>query len=149
MADRPEPSSARQVTDDEEIRVLICGSRTWRDAFPIRAVLRQYADVGQTVVINGAAKWADSLADFYARSMSLEVEAYPADWSQYGKRAGYVRNSQMLTEGKPDVVWAFVDKPLAESRGTKMMVDIARKGGVPCYVVEAISPPTPDERNNS
>ena len=133
------------MTDDAALRVLICGSRTWRDAFPIQAVLQRYYTIGPFMLIHGAAKGADSLADFWGRKLSIEIEAFPADWS-IGKRAGYVRNSQMLTEGKPDVVWAFVDKPLAESMGTAMMVDIARKGGVPCYVVEAISPPTPDER---
>lgn len=121
----------------EGIRVLICGSRTWRDSGPIQAILRQYAAAGETTVIHGAARGADSLAGFYARSLRMEVVEFPADWSM-GKRAGYVRNNQMLIEGKPDVVWAFVDKPLTESKGTKMMVDIARTAGVPCYVVESV-----------
>lgn len=133
------------MMDDEAIRVLICGSRTWNDGGPIQAIVRQYAAVGPAVIIHGAAPGADSQADLHARQAGLEAMPFPADWAQYGKRAGFLRNTQMLSEGKPDVVWAFVDKPLAESRGTAMMVDIARKGGVPCYVVEAIIPSTPDE----
>ncbi len=42
----------------------------------------------------------------------------------------------MLDEGKPDVVVAFVDKPLAESKGTKMMVDLAVQAGVHAYVIQ-------------
>lgn len=112
----------------EPLRVLICGSRTFDDArLMCEQVMR--LPMGATV-IHGGAKGADSLADFYAREMRLDVEVYPADWKQYGKRAGYLRNVQMLQEGKPDLVLAFVDKPLSESRGTAMMVGLAMKADV-------------------
>jgi hypothetical protein len=52
----------------------------------------------------------------------------------------------MLDEGKPDVVWAFVDKPLAESRGTADMVRRAKKAGVPVFVTEYIAPSAFDEQ---
>ena len=113
-------------------RVLICGSRTFDDAHLMcEHVMR--LPMG-TTVIHGGAKGADALADLYAREMRLGVEVYPADWKQYGKRAGYLRNAQMLDEGKPDLVLAFVDKPLSESRGTAMMVALAMKAGVPTAV---------------
>jgi hypothetical protein len=76
------------------------------------------------------------LAQGWSTANDVPVLAFAANWTKYGKRAGFLRNTQMLEEGKPDVVWAFVDKDLSESKGTKMMVDIARKGGVPCYVVQ-------------
>lgn len=92
------------------------------------------------VVIHGKAPGADVYADKWAKSVGHEPLVFPADWDVEPRRAGYIRNQQMLDEGKPDVVWAFVNKPLEDSDGTKMMVDIACTGGVPCYVVERISP---------
>jgi hypothetical protein len=41
----------------------------------------------------------------------------------------------MLDKGKPDVVWAFVSKPLEESRGTHDMVKRAKAADIPVYVV--------------
>ena len=118
-------------------RVLICGSRTFSSRDAIEEVVASLTP--GTVVINGAAPGADSLGAACARLAGLEVETYSADWKRYGKRAGFIRNTQMLKEGKPDVVYAFVDKPLTESRGTAMMVKIAQDAGVPVTVIERLS----------
>jgi hypothetical protein len=134
--------SANHSGEFAPFRVLVCGSRTFRDGTLVEALLSSL-DGGSTV-IHGAAKGADSLADFHARRIGLAVDDYPADWDRYGKRAGYVRNQQMLDEGKPNVVYAFVDKPLAESKGTAMMVDIAHRAGVPVVIVQALWPPHMD-----
>lgn len=126
----------------ESVRVLVCGSRTVvsQDAVTLVLddVLRQH---GNILIIHGAARGADMLADKWAQANGVPVMAFAANWTKYGKRAGFLRNTQMLEEGRPDVVWAFVDKPLEESKGTKMMVDIARKAGVHCEVVEVVPPP--------
>lgn len=94
-------------------------------------------DDGGMTLIHGAARGADALADEWAvqdgDSEGLTVEAYPAAWDKYGKRAGYIRNQQMLDEGDPDIVVAF--RSAGESRGTDIMIDLAREAGVPTYVV--------------
>ncbi len=129
------------------MRVLVCGSRTFQDRAHLEAVLHGLCyvyygnwvfgeDDKEFIVIQGGARGADELADQWADSVRTEVLEFPADWDRYGKRAGYVRNQQMLDEGQPDLVVAFVDKPLPESRGTAMMVDIARKAGIKTIVVE-------------
>lgn len=119
-------------------RVLVCGSRTFREGSLVEMALRSLS--GDNLIIHGAAKGADSLAGWHAQSLGHHVAEYPADWDQYGKRAGYVRNQQMLDEGKPDLVFAFVDKPLSESKGTAMMVDLAHRAGLPVVVVQYIAP---------
>lgn len=124
------------------MRVLVCGSRTFTDERIIRlalfgAVAEAHALLGDLDVIHGGAQGADALAHQVAVNDLLDVEEYPADWDTHGKAAGPIRNQQMLDEGKPDLVLAFVDKPLAESRGTADMVRRARAAGVPTYVVEA------------
>lgn len=142
------------------MRVLVCGSRTFNDRGIIDSVLSgvyQVATVGYLVVdmegftlIEGGARGADSLAGQWATSPfhghnehpdhpPFEHLAFPADWKKHGRAAGFIRNQRMLDEGKPDMVVAFVDKPLAESRGTADMVRRARAAGLPVYVVEKMS----------
>lgn len=118
------------------MRILVCGSRDWTDAFAINCVLNGYLSDGDAfTVISGMANGADSIAAEWARLNEQELLEFPAQWEMYGKSAGPVRNRAMLNNGKPDFVWAF--KTHAESRGTNHMVNIARRAGVRTYVVEA------------
>lgn len=109
------------------MRILICGSRNWKDESAIRILLENMPS--NTVVIHGACRGADMIADRLARRMGFKVEVYPADWDRYPKAAGPIRNIRMLTHGKPDRVYAFTDN-LSASKGTSHMVEIARKAGV-------------------
>lgn len=122
----------------EGFRVLVCGSRTFANG-PLIGTMLSGVSEGSTV-IHGAAKGADTHAAVWAEKLGFDIEAYPADWKKYGKRAGFLRNERMLVEGKPDVVMAFVDKPLTDSIGTKMMVRLAQEANLPVYVVEFIAP---------
>jgi hypothetical protein len=58
---------------------------------------------------------------------------FPADWGTFGKRAGPIRNKQMLEEGKPDLVIAFWD---GNSPGTKNMIDQAQAKGISVKVIK-------------
>lgn len=110
--------------------MLICGSRTWSDPDPIdRLLARLTAD---TVVVHGAAPGADSLAESLAHARGLAVEAHPADWATYGRRAGPIRNAAMLASGIDRVV-AF--RMPGASRGTDHMVRIAQAAGIPTEVI--------------
>ena len=64
-----------------------------------------------------------------------DVRAFPAKWNEHGKAAGPIRNQQMLTEGKPDLVIAFNDY-LPNSKGTLDMVTRARRAGVAIEIIE-------------
>lgn len=87
------------------------------------------------VIIEGGAKGVDTAAAEFAVVHWTGLEEYQADWKKYGKRAGYIRNKEMLDKGKPDVVIAFPG-----GQGTKNMVELARKAGVP--VIEVTYEPT-------
>ena len=114
-------------------RVLVCGSRDFYNAKMIREVLKTLPR--DTVIIEGEARGADTHARIEGECLGFQIEKYPAQWDKYGKRAGYLRNQQMLDEGKPDEVIAFCSKAtLEESRGTAMMVRIARDAGIPTRV---------------
>lgn len=124
------------------MRILVCGGRDFGIKIPdyqfIQKCLEMICDAmsehytqgrlwfpTDITIIHGCANGADSAASDYAISNDCQEERYPADWDKYGKSAGYRRNAQMLSEGKPDFVVAFPG-----GKGTAMMVDLARKAGV-------------------
>jgi predicted dinucleotide-utilizing enzyme len=110
-----------------EFRVLVCGGRDYADKAKVYQTLDGFLSDNPSVlhIIHGAARGADSLASQWAKDRGVTEIAYPADWKAYGKQAGYIRNKQMLDEGKPDLVLAFPG-----GAGTAMMVRIARAARV-------------------
>ena len=76
-------------------------------------------------LVHGAAKGLDTLASEWAARNNVPQTPFPADWDQYGKAAGHIRNGQMLTEGNPTLVIAFPG-----GKGTANMVEQARRAGV-------------------
>lgn len=116
-------------------KVLITGSREFDDMDAmIEAVRAEVIDPVCTLIIHGAARGADTLADTLAnRVPGLYAVKVPAAWDRDGKRAGHLRNSAML-DLEPDVVLAFY-KEGAANRGTQNCVDEATKRGIPVKVV--------------
>lgn len=118
-------------------RILITGSRDWDDHAFIRYALKPYIDAlppeaDEPVVIHGDARGADKIAAIQAQELGFWVEAHPADWDKHGKRAGILRNLEML-EREPDVVLAF---RVNGSLGTTHMIEAARKRNVPVVVFD-------------
>jgi hypothetical protein len=120
-------------------RILVCGGRDFADRDRLISVLDKVCDdrgwnmeptpdgnyLPDVVIISGKARGADTMAIDWAVVNWQEWEEYPADWNKYGKSAGYIRNKQMLDEGKPDLVVAFPG-----GRGTANMVKLAKDAGV-------------------
>jgi hypothetical protein len=106
-----------------EHRVIVCGSREWTDRTLIHDTLAALTEHGRVVIVHGAARGADRIADEEARALGFDVEPHPADWRRYGKRAGSIRNALMLSLGCSRVI-AFWD---GYSRGTEHMIRIARE----------------------
>lgn len=108
------------------MRILVCGGRDYTDYESVRRNLLEACNDDESItIIHGAARGADALAVKFAIDYELGEEPYPANWSRDGKAAGPIRNQQMLSEGKPDLVVAFPG-----GNGTADMVRRARKAGV-------------------
>jgi hypothetical protein len=118
------------------MRVLVCGGRDFDDQTLLYETLdaldRIYCF---TLVINGAARGADSLAHRWAQDRYIEARSFPADWEKHGKAAGPIRNQKMLDEGKPSLVVAFPG-----GRGTADMIARARQAGIAVHEIR--QPPT-------
>ena len=109
-------------------RILVCGGRDYKDRNKVKEVLSAYTP---DCIIQGGALGADRLAYFYSVDHGITDVTFPAEWEKYGKKAGYIRNVQMLEEGKPDLVIAFPG-----GKGTAMMIKIAKEAGVPVMEIE-------------
>ncbi len=110
------------------MKTIIAGSRdgvVYNDI--VEAVKESGFDI--SVVISGAARGADRFGERYAKENNIEIEQYPADWNQYGKSAGYIRNSQMANVA--DALIAIWD---GTSKGTKNMINTAEKKGLKVFV---------------
>jgi cell division ATPase FtsA len=113
------------------MKILVCGSRDWDDFDAIANRLCKYAaDILPVVILHGGAAGADGIAGAAARLLRFEVRVFRPDWSEHGKRAGILRNLQMLDE-QPDLVIAFQRNG---SRGTQHTINEARRRGIPVEV---------------
>lgn len=129
-------------------RILVTGSRTWDSPGRVAAAIDYtYAhlapeDVSRVVVVHGAAMGADMLAAQYVLEhrdafevdgILIEDEPHPADWKQHGKRAGFLRNAEMVRMGA-DACVAFIKD---RSKGATHTADLADRAGIPTLRVLA------------
>lgn len=95
--------------------VLFTGSRDWDHWGAVNRTLYQLHDVlGDFKGLHGGARGLDRMVDHVMKYYGWEVESVLPDWKKFGKRAGMLRNTEML-ERRPDYVVAFWD---GFSRGT-------------------------------
>ena len=112
------------------MKVLVTGDRHWKDKKMIKDVLSYL--YGIDLIIAGDARGADRLTHEIAKEIGIPSKEYEARWEKHGKAAGPIRNKAML-DSKPNIVIAFHDN-IKESKGTKNMMEQARKAGVPVYL---------------
>jgi YspA, cpYpsA-related SLOG family len=125
-----------------DYRVLVTGSRDWRDHETIRSVLdacRASLMPGDVmVVVHGdnksgadaiAAHWVRHTFRYGADGVPVAAEPHPADWLRLGKRAGAARNQEMADKGAR-VCYAFYWAG-AGNIGTADCAERARGAGIP------------------
>lgn len=68
------------------MKILICGGRDFTDQILFDQAMEHYLEK-VTVVIHGAARGADTLADNWAKKHNITIDSYPANWDKYGKKS--------------------------------------------------------------
>lgn len=121
-------------------RVLVCSGRDYADQAAVFAELNALRDLcGPLVVIQSGAAGAAR----HARAWCLAQDSVclinePADWRQFGRAAGPLRNGVMIAEHRPDLVIAFPG-----GSDTADMVRKAEAAGIPVRRVSSDSSPPP------
>ena len=112
-----------------DYRVIIAGSRSFNNYALLRehclSVLQEKMKTHRVIIVSGHARGADSLGERFANELGFPFELHPAKWRLLGKAAGMVRNAEMAKCS--DALIAFWD---GESRGTRHMINFARKRGL-------------------
>lgn len=114
------------------MRLAVIGSRNCYDYETIKRKLDYIHDnkFMITSIVSGGAKGADSFGARWADENSVDKDIYLPDWNQYGKRAGFIRNEQIVVNC--DVLIAFWD---GKSRGTMNSLDLCEEHGIKYLVI--------------
>lgn len=130
----------------KELRIIIAGGRDFNNYNLLHdsvediinnKLSEKYTDVDRICIISGTARGADTLGEQYASENNLTLYKFPADWNQYGKRAGFIRNTEMANFAIKDenygALIAFWD---GYSKGTRHMIDIATTRGLDINIIK-------------
>lgn len=102
------------------MKVAIVGSRTFKNLDGIRKFI-ELLDRG-TIIISGGAVGVDRCAEKKAKELGMRTLIFPANWDRYGKRAGFLRNQEIVKNS--DYVIAFWD---GTSKGTQHSINLAKE----------------------
>ena len=114
------------------MKVIIAGSRGVYDYSILEKAIFNASMCGIldiTEVLSGTARGVDKLGELYAKRKNITIKKFPANWEQYGKSAGYIRNEQMGNYA--DALLSVWD---GKSKGSKHMIKIANDIGLVVYV---------------
>jgi hypothetical protein len=117
------------LMDKTLYKVIIAGGRDFSDYDTLKdfcdKTLSEYKNIE---IVSGTARGADSLGEKYAQEKGYFLKQFKPDWN-IGKMAGILRNEQMGNYS--NALIAFWD---GNSKGTKHMIDYAKKKGLKIYV---------------
>lgn len=113
-----------------DVSLAVVGSRNFSNYNLLKSELD---NLRISKIISGGARGADSLAEVYARKNKIELKVFPADWNRHGRRAGYLRNKEIVEECTHLI--AFWD---GKSRGTAHSIKSAKERGKLLKVVKYV-----------
>ncbi len=83
-----------------------------------------------TEIISGGARGVDSCAAEHSKNNKIILTELLPDYKRYGRAAPLVRNKKVVESS--DMIIAFWD---GRSKGTKYVIDYAKKINKPCNVI--------------
>lgn len=118
------------------MKVIVAGGRDF-DNYNLLEEKINEINIPITEIVSGGARGADHLGEIYASRHNIPLKFFPANWNQYGKSAGIIRNREMAEYA--DYLVAFWDN---YSHGTKNMIDtmklLNKKGTVIIYSMRGV-----------
>ena len=114
------------------MKILVCGGRDYQDREKVFQVLDEiHKTTPISLVVHGAARGADLLGEEWAKSRETAYYGVPAKWQELGRKAGPLRNLDMLERITPDLVVAFPG-----GRGTENMIKLATSNNIKVKQIE-------------
>ena len=112
------------------MKIAVIGSRDYTNYERMVKLLSAFGfDKEGNEIVSGGAIGADALAKSFAEDASLKYTEFPANWDRDGKKAGMVRNKQIVSYS--DIVIAFWN---GSSRGTDNSIKIAHDLKKPTFI---------------
>lgn len=109
------------------MKLIIAGGRNYRfTRADLKALDELHKQRPITEVVSGGASGADAEGEWWARTNSIPIKRFPADWNAHGKAAGPIRNKEMAEYA--DAVALFPG-----GKGTASMYVEATKAGLTIY----------------
>lgn len=116
------------------IKLIIAGGRTFNDYELLEkeasAYVSELQKLDEIQIVSGGAKGVDTLGERFAQERILDLKIFEADWSKFGRSAGPKRNAEMADYATH--LLSFWD---GESKGTKSMINLAKKKGLEVKII--------------
>ena len=110
------------------MKYIIAGGRDFNNIYIMAQALDPFEE-DITEVVSGTARGADVTGEQWARARDIPIKRFEPNWEQYGKSAGFIRNSEM---------GAYADAAICfwngKSAGTKHMIQTMKFQHKPYYV---------------
>ena len=139
----------KKIVNGKPYKILVCGGRHFESYGLLKVVLGKliekfYIDISKSELVSGHCQGADMLGEKYAEEYGISVKRIPADWGKYKRKAGPIRNKQMI-----DYISGFENKLVvafttADTVGTRNTIKLAQKNNI--LVVEIPYTPMHDNR---
>ena len=119
-------------------RIIIAGSRNFNDYRRVADTLDKLGIhlINDIEIVSGNAPGVDTLGEKYAKAYGYPLKIFSANWNEYGKAAGPIRNEQMAKYAAAADRGILIAFPTDESRGTRNMIKLAKEYGLEVYVIE-------------
>ncbi len=126
----------KRITNGKAYKILVCGGRHFESYGLLKVVLGKliekfHIDISMSEIVSGHCQGADMLGEKYAEEYGISVKCFPADWEKYKRKAGPIRNKQMI-----DYISGFENKLVvafttADTVGTRNTIKLAQKNNIP------------------
>lgn len=112
------------------MRIGVIGSRGFNDYELVCKELNPLINEVE-MIVSGGAKGADTLGEKWANENNIQTLIFKPDWNRWGKRAGFIRNTDIVANS--DYVIAFWD---GASPGTLSSIKLCEKSGRKIKIVK-------------
>lgn len=110
------------------MKTIIAGSRTITDYETVKLAVK-LSGFTITSVISGGAAGVDKLGEKWAQENSLPIKRFLPDWKTHGKKAGPIRNSELVAAADCAIlVWD------GASKGTQDTLNKIQKAGKQVFI---------------